>query len=107
MFFLGFSGRQWATNVEHLEPPRSGLGLRLDDTELFELSHGAQHGPPRRRVVELGECAETPQRMFPSVRVRCASESIAIVTPAGTGMGCLPIRDMAHQTVATTSPPTP
>ena len=39
------------------------------------------------------------------------SGSIAIVTPAGTGMGCLPIRDIVfsrvYQTVATTSPPTP
>jgi len=38
------------------------------------------------------------------------SGSIEIVTPAGTGMGCLPIRDMSiavYQTFATTSPPTP
>ena len=39
------------------------------------------------------------------------SGSIETVTPAGTGMGCLPMRDMARSTVyqtrATTSPPTP
>ena len=41
------------------------------------------------------------------------SGSIAIVTPEGTGMGCLPILDIvyssrhAYQTRATTSPPTP
>ena len=39
------------------------------------------------------------------------SGSIETVTPAGTVMGCLPIRDMAcstvYQTCATTSPPTP
>src|SRR5438034_166689 len=44
------------------------------------------------------------------------SNSIPTVTPAGTGIGCLPIRDIAwalapadqvYQTCATTSPPTP
>ena len=32
--------------------------------------------------------------------------STATVTPAGTGTGCLPIRDMRQNTVQRTSPPT-